>query len=67
MDPLTGEETQTLEMLYRFQLEYGVGHGVSVHATLPEDGAEKALILDTEYLPRAEVPQQTHPTLVWPA
>ena len=62
MDPLTREETQALEMLYRSQLEYAVGHGVSVHAILSDDSTEKALILETEYLPCAEVLQQTHPT-----
>ena len=36
MDPLTREETETLEMLYRHQREFAVGHGISVHATLPE-------------------------------
>ena len=29
MDPITREETETLEMLYRHRLEFAVGHGVS--------------------------------------
>ena len=33
MDPLTREETETLEMLYRHQREFAVGHGISIHAT----------------------------------
>ena len=42
MDPLTREETETLEMLYRHQREFAVGHGISVHASLPEPWAERA-------------------------
>lgn len=59
MDPLTREETETLEMLYRHQREFAVGHGVSVHATLPESLAERAIQVETEWVPRFEVPQQT--------
>lgn len=59
MDPLTREETETLEMLYRHQREFAVGHGISVHATLPEPQAERAIQVETEWVPRFEVPQQT--------
>jgi hypothetical protein len=59
MDPLTREETETLEMLYRHQREFAVGHGISVHATLPEPQAERAIAVETEWVPRFEVPQQT--------
>lgn len=59
MDPLTREESETLEMLYRHQHEFAVGHGVSVHATLPEPLAEAAVQVETEWVPRFEVPQQT--------
>ncbi|WP_205169011.1 DISARM system helicase DrmA [Burkholderia sp. LMG 13014] len=59
MDPLTREETETLEMLYRHQREFAVGHGISVHATLPEPLAELATQVETEWVPRFEVPQQT--------
>lgn len=62
MDPVTREETETLEMLYRHRLEFAVGHGVSVHATLPEQDATRAAILETEFVPRSEVEQQTPPT-----
>jgi hypothetical protein len=62
MDPISREETETLEMLYRHRLEFGVGHGVSVHATLPELGATRAEILETQFVPQAEVEQQTPPT-----
>ena len=59
MDPLTREETETLEMLYRHQREFAVGHGISIHATLPEPLAERATQLETEWVPQFEVPQQT--------
>ncbi len=59
MDPLTREESETLEMLYRHQREFAVGHGISVHATLPEPLAENATQVETEWVPRFEVPQQT--------
>ncbi|WP_208449846.1 DISARM system helicase DrmA [Burkholderia ambifaria] len=59
MDPLTREETETLDMLYRHQREFAVGHGISVHATLPEPLAERATQVETEWVPRFEVPQQT--------
>ncbi len=59
MDPLTRDETETLEMLYRHQREFAVGHGISVHATLPEPLAERAVIVETEWVPKFEVPQQT--------
>jgi hypothetical protein len=59
MDPLTREETETLEMLYRHQREFAVGHGISIHATLPESLAERATMVETEWVPKFEVPQQT--------
>jgi hypothetical protein len=62
MDDITREETETLEMLYRHRLEFAVGHGASVHTTLPQPEAIKALTLETEFVPRSEVEQQTPPT-----
>ena len=59
MDALTREETETLEMLYRHQREFAVGHGISVHSTLPEPLAERATMVDTEWVPKFDVPQQT--------
>ena len=62
MDPITREETETLEMLYRHRLEFAVGHGASVHVTLPAPEATKAMMVETEFVPRSEVEQQTPPT-----
>jgi hypothetical protein len=59
MDPLTREETETMAMLYRHHREFAVGHGVSIHATLPEPFAERATGVETEWAPISEVPQQT--------
>lgn len=62
LDPLTREETETLDMIYRDHLEFAVGHGVSVHVTLPDPNAEKANMIETAFIPRAEVAQQVPPT-----
>ena len=62
MDPITREETETLEMLYRHRLEFGVGHGVAIHTTLPEPDAVRAQMIETTFVPRSEVEQQTPPT-----
>jgi len=61
MDAITREESETLEMLYRFRPEFAVGHGCSVHATLPLPDAVRATAVETEFVPRAEVEQQTPP------
>jgi hypothetical protein len=59
LDPLTREETTTLEMLYRHQREFAVGHGISVHATLAETLAQRAIQVETEWVPKFDLPQQT--------
>ena len=59
MDPLTREETETLEMLYRHQREFAVGHGISVHATLAGAIGRASRMVETEWVPKFEVPQQT--------
>jgi hypothetical protein len=59
MDPLTREEMETMAMLYRHHREFAVGHGVSIHATLPQPLAERATAVETEWAPISEVPQQT--------
>jgi hypothetical protein len=62
MDSLTREEIETLDMIYRHRLEFAVGHGVSIHVTLPEADAEKATLIETTFIPLAEVAQQVPPT-----
>lgn len=61
MDAITREEAETLEMLYRFRPEFAVGHGCSVQATLPHRDAVRATAVETEFIPQAEVEQQTPP------
>ena len=59
LDRLSREETETLDMLYRHRREFAVGHGISVHATLPQPYAERATQVETEWVPSFELPQQT--------
>jgi ADP-ribose pyrophosphatase YjhB (NUDIX family) len=61
MDPITREETETMEMLYRHRLEFAVGHGVAVRVTLPDPDAVRASVVETTFIPQSEVPQQTPP------
>lgn len=61
MDPLTREETETMDMIYRHRLEFAVGHAVSVHAELPERDGERASLIETKFVPISEVEQQTSP------
>ncbi len=55
-------ECDTMEMLYRRQVEFAVGHGVSVHADVSPEGDDRAVLIKTQIVPRHEVPQTTPPT-----
>ena len=44
-DPVTFAEEQEMAMLYRHQVEFGVGHGVSIHADCPEGVCDRAVPL----------------------
>jgi hypothetical protein len=61
-DPVTFAEEQELAMLYRDHVEFGVGHGVSVHADCPEGMHDRAVRLSTTVVPGYDVPQTTPPT-----
>ncbi|SDA86092.1 DISARM system helicase DrmA [Sinorhizobium sp. NFACC03] len=50
------EERRALEMIYRQQVEFAVGHGVSVHAEVAPENPEKATEVRTSVVPRYEVP-----------
>jgi hypothetical protein len=54
-DSADGERV-SLEMIYRNQIEFAVGHGASVHATPSSEIADKATEIRTEILPEHEVP-----------
>jgi hypothetical protein len=49
-------ERAALEMVYRKQVEFAVGHGVSVHAEVSESDWERATAVSTVVLPEYEVP-----------
>jgi hypothetical protein len=56
------EEEITMHMLYRQQVEFAVGHGVTVHAELSKDSYERAVALKTVIAPTYELPKTTPPT-----
>jgi hypothetical protein len=56
-------EREALEMIYRKQVEFAVGHGVSVHATTADESTENAIEIRTAILPEYEVPVTETPGL----
>lgn len=56
-------EREALEMIYRKQVEFAVGHGVSVHATTAVNDTEHAIEVRTSILPGHEVPITEAPGL----
>jgi hypothetical protein len=66
-DPESYAEEQEMAMLYRHQVEFGVGHGVSLHADCSDGICDKAHRLSTNVVPTYEVPRTTPPTVAdWP-
>ena len=66
-DPVAFAEEQEMAMLYRHHVEFGVGHGVSLHADCPEGVCDRAHRLSTRIVPTYEVPRTTPPTVAdWP-
>lgn len=55
-------EEQAMQMLYRQQIEFAVGHGIAVHADLADGRYDCAVRLTTRISPRYEVPRVTPPT-----
>ncbi len=49
------EEREALEMIYRDRVEFAVGHGISVHATVSEEDRERATEVRTAVLPEYEI------------
>jgi hypothetical protein len=49
------EEREALEMIYRDRVEFAVGHGISVHATVSEEDPERASEVRTAVLPEYEI------------
>jgi len=56
-------EREALEMIYRKQVEFAVGHGISVHATNADNDNERAVQIETTVLPKYEVPITETPGL----
>ena len=49
------DEEDALEMLYRRRVEFGVGHGISVHASPALEDVERATEVATAVMPQYEV------------
>jgi Helicase conserved C-terminal domain len=62
LDPMIQEEARRMAMLYRNQIEFAVGHGVSVHAELASGQRDRAIRLCTSVAPTYEVPKTAPPT-----
>lgn len=58
----TNLEEDTMAMLYRHEVEFAVGHGVSVHAEVSEKSPNRATVVRTQVVPQYEVPRTTPPT-----
>jgi hypothetical protein len=56
-------ERASLEMIYRKQVEFAVGHGVAVHAVTAPDDVEMATEIRSVILPEYEVPVTEVPGL----
>ena len=50
------DEREELEMIYRERVEFAVGHGVAVHATVSDDDSQRAIELRTAVIPEYETP-----------
>lgn len=57
------DEREALEMLYRRQVEFAVGHNTSVAASVDPDDRERALEVRTSVIPAYEVPVTDTPPL----
>lgn len=57
------EERKALEMIYRKEVEFAVGHGVSVHAKTATGEPERAYEIRTVTIPQFEVPVTETPGL----
>ena len=57
------DERRALDMIYRNQVEFAVGHGVAVHATVSTENVELATEIKTVVIPEYEVPVTEVPGL----
>lgn len=56
-------ERKALEMIYRQQVEFAVGHGIAVHAQTDDGDPERAFEVRTSVMPQHEVPVTETPGL----
>jgi hypothetical protein len=63
IDDGSDDERKSLEMIYRNQVEFAVGHGISVHAESSGEDVERAVEIRSEVLPQYEVPVTETPGL----
>lgn len=56
-------EQAALEMIYRKQVEFAVGHGVAVHSVLSTNTPNRAIEISTQIIPEYEVPITEAPGL----
>lgn len=61
LDPVIYTEEKTMAMLYRKQVEFAIGHGVSVHAKTASGTTERAVELSISVIPTYEVPKTSPP------
>lgn len=61
LDPVIYAEEKAMAMLYRKQVEFAIGHGVSVHAETAQNTTECAVKLSTNIVPVYEVPKTSPP------
>ena len=61
-DPTQYAEEQAMEMIYRYQVEFAVGHGTGVHAELAQGQTDRAVRLRTCVVPSYEVPKTDAPS-----
>ena len=52
-------EEEEMEMIYRRDVEFGVGHGIAVHCESPENDPWNAYRIETKSIPTHDVHQQT--------
>jgi hypothetical protein len=55
-------EDRITAMLYRNQVEFAVGHGVSVHAEVSSEDPSRATRVETTRIPTSEVPKSDSPS-----
>lgn len=64
---LEDPEREILQMLYRDEVEFAVGHGIATHATLAAGRRDRATSLSTRWVPWYDVAQTETPTAEdWP-